>query len=130
MVRQDSKTIIREVKEAAPLMRNSAVSGSVTTRCWLESAPDTTDKPATDIEALGTEFGKVVLGNDEELRENVANLALAMDEINQEDRDCVSTVLSVNKLVFYGTKWFFSVFLTVLLGPILALVWGIVIACT
>jgi len=130
MVRQDSKTIIREVKEAVPLMKMAEGNGVRTTRAWLEASPDTTDKPATDIEALGTDFGKVVLGNNEELRENADQMAKACDDFNQQDQDCVSTMQNINAMVFYGTKYFFSALLTILLGPILAFVWGLVMACT
>jgi len=77
--------------------------------------------------ALVTDFDALIVGGADELRERTAwseRKALT----SAEDMTFPDQLMKVNALIFHWTKEIFTLILALILGPLLAISWGIILA--
>ena len=86
------------------------------------------EKDLTDDDLLDTsDFDDIVVGSTAEIAE-LRQLKEVAHRLEHEQQDCAQTTKTINAAIFFGAKFAVTIFLTVIAGPIIALVLGIVMA--
>ena len=87
------------------------------------------EEKATDDDDLETDFYKdVAVGAEIEFGEIAVGEEALEKLLEQNDDPFHKKIFQVSAVIFHYTKYYFSLFLFMLLGPILAIVWGLVLS--
>jgi hypothetical protein len=99
------------------------VGKNIHARMTMGVDKDLQQEMTRDRHALNTEYNNVIVGSYSELQE-----LKKAPKMPKDDEDFEKHFHAINANIFYWTKWGTTIFLTLLGGPVMAIIWGITIS--